>query len=375
VAAGDRPPALGVHVYRSADGGESWADITERVFANPGCAEVSCRRAACVCLVRGAGPCGCRSSCWGWARCALHAAVDRSAPPAPPFPGAQRLAPCPPFLPAGPRRAHTGALLLARPGAAGHRHRAPAGGAGRRAAALGPAGPPALASHLLGGAGAEPQLRHALRRRPALRQPAACGHSLPARGPLPAALIAACCNASHPCVHVVAAGSCPADPVLLAPSAEGFMQALAPCAHTFLAPCVKRACRGRRNKMKELTESIADQPRRGMGWLYWGSMASRGTWSCGHALPPSCPPSPGLGRGRQQAGHVSLQQGPEGAAHGAGGGADESGEVGEGRRLLYRPHRGAQLAVRLQRGIHHGGSAARKGGGGERGGGVCVCAC
>lgn len=33
VAAGDRPPAIGVHVHRSEDGGNSWQDITEVAFA------------------------------------------------------------------------------------------------------------------------------------------------------------------------------------------------------------------------------------------------------------------------------------------------------------------------------------------------------
>jgi hypothetical protein len=33
VAAGDRPPAVGVHVYHSADGGESFQDITDAAFS------------------------------------------------------------------------------------------------------------------------------------------------------------------------------------------------------------------------------------------------------------------------------------------------------------------------------------------------------
>ena len=40
VAAGDRPPAVGVHIYRSADGGESFQDITEAAFTGE-TAEVS----------------------------------------------------------------------------------------------------------------------------------------------------------------------------------------------------------------------------------------------------------------------------------------------------------------------------------------------
>ncbi len=42
VAAGDRPPAVGVHIYRSADGGESFQDITEVAFTGE-TAEVSLR--------------------------------------------------------------------------------------------------------------------------------------------------------------------------------------------------------------------------------------------------------------------------------------------------------------------------------------------
>ena len=41
LAAGDRPPAIGVHVYHSTDGGEHWQDITDAAFAPDGqCAEV-----------------------------------------------------------------------------------------------------------------------------------------------------------------------------------------------------------------------------------------------------------------------------------------------------------------------------------------------
>jgi hypothetical protein len=40
ITAGDKPPALGAHVYRSADGGESWDDVTETVFGTPELAEV-----------------------------------------------------------------------------------------------------------------------------------------------------------------------------------------------------------------------------------------------------------------------------------------------------------------------------------------------
>lgn len=41
LAAGDRPPAIGVHVYHSTDGGDSWQDITDTVFSPGGeCAEV-----------------------------------------------------------------------------------------------------------------------------------------------------------------------------------------------------------------------------------------------------------------------------------------------------------------------------------------------
>lgn len=39
VAAGDRPPGLGVHVFHSSDGGDSWRDITDGVFRGE-CAEV-----------------------------------------------------------------------------------------------------------------------------------------------------------------------------------------------------------------------------------------------------------------------------------------------------------------------------------------------
>lgn len=40
VAAGDRPPGVGVHMYRSTDGGSSWSDITGSVFGGA-CGEVS----------------------------------------------------------------------------------------------------------------------------------------------------------------------------------------------------------------------------------------------------------------------------------------------------------------------------------------------
>lgn len=40
VAAGDRPPAVGVHIYRSDNGGDSFQDITDAAFAGE-TAEVS----------------------------------------------------------------------------------------------------------------------------------------------------------------------------------------------------------------------------------------------------------------------------------------------------------------------------------------------
>jgi hypothetical protein len=44
LAAGDRPPAIGVHVYHSTDGGDSWQDMTDTVFAPGGeCIEVGRR--------------------------------------------------------------------------------------------------------------------------------------------------------------------------------------------------------------------------------------------------------------------------------------------------------------------------------------------
>ncbi|KAL4853788.1 hypothetical protein ACK3TF_005276 [Chlorella vulgaris] len=39
IAAGDKPPAIGVHLYRSTDGGNSWAEITDTVFSTPECAK------------------------------------------------------------------------------------------------------------------------------------------------------------------------------------------------------------------------------------------------------------------------------------------------------------------------------------------------
>lgn len=45
MAAGDRPPGIGVHMYRSTDGGASWRDITGAVFNGHECAEVGGRRA------------------------------------------------------------------------------------------------------------------------------------------------------------------------------------------------------------------------------------------------------------------------------------------------------------------------------------------
>lgn len=60
LAAGDRPPAVGVHVYHSTDGGNSFQDITDAAFSGD-TAQVGAEV-------------GWRGCCGGAGECSLYAA-------------------------------------------------------------------------------------------------------------------------------------------------------------------------------------------------------------------------------------------------------------------------------------------------------------
>lgn len=103
IAAGDKPPAIGVHLYRSTDGGDSWAEITDTVFSTPECAEVCllnsrmrdcgcCLRFCCLLLWGAALPYHCnvpQSSFHTMPCCAVQAKGSRT--PVPFFHGSQAL--------------------------------------------------------------------------------------------------------------------------------------------------------------------------------------------------------------------------------------------------------------------------------------------